>query len=86
MGWRATVEGNVFDTDTGEHVATCGGDKVTAYSRACLISVAPLLYEALTDMIVAADKNFPKVEALQEQLKEHKQLLDEVRKRYEQRT
>lgn len=83
------IEPHIIDDSNGECVATCfhyqrNDEPLThAWSRACVMSLAPDLHRMLSDIVEHAERVLP--EELYPQLKAARQLLSKVGVLYEER-
>ena len=90
MAWIAKEmgpEATILDAETGEPLATCfrKPDEPSdfAWSRACVMSMAPELHRALADMVIHAKRHLPEV--LLPEVKAAENLLNRVKELYDRR-
>jgi hypothetical protein len=91
MAWLAKEIGpspTIVDVETGEPLAVCfvsmKEPKEFAWSRACIMSQAPDLHTALSELIVLAKRNVANEELLEE-IKKCEKVLNRVKEIYDSR-
>lgn len=87
--WIPEVIGvpHILDAHTREPLAVChttpGEPKEWAWSRACIMSMAPELHVALAEMIIHAKRHLP--EELLPEVKKAEDVLNKVKELYDRR-